>query len=206
MKKSGSAIVDALLLFSSSSSSSEDDDEDDIDQAMESVNRSSGARRTLHHDLTSELYKTAEIDCGDQEEEDEDDQDDHDDVEVSPGVSMEVDTGSHSVLHVGDNWTMSLQPEDDTNDGGSKADTGYGTHTSGYGTSNITPSSASTSHQDSGMVTLHQDNTGGVSVLAPPQPLQQQQQQQQVLMSYHNDNSNDISVGFPLGSSTPTKK
>ena len=34
MKKSGSAIVDALLLFSSSSSSSEDDDEDDDENAV----------------------------------------------------------------------------------------------------------------------------------------------------------------------------
>ena len=170
----------------------------DADQAMESVNRS-GARRTLHHDLTSELYQTAEIHC--------EEEDDNGDNDISGhGVtqdSMDVDTVSHSVLGGGD-WTMSLQQ--DSTDNGSKVDTGYATHSI---TSNMTtePSSASTSRQDSGMVSnAHQDNTAGVSVLQPPAQNQPPNNAANVLMSYHNDNSNDISVGFPLGSSTPTKK
>ena len=80
---------------------------------------------------------------------------------------------------------MSLQAEDET---GSK-DTGYGsasgTHTASI--TNLTPSSPSSSRQEA-------DPGCG-----PAQP--------HGLMSYQvGDNSNDISVGFPLGSSTPTKK
>ena len=95
---------------------------------------------------------------------------------------MDIDTGAAGSQSQSQcqGWTMSLQAEDET---GSK-DTGYGTHTASI--TNITPSSPSSSRQE-------QEPCG------PGQT--------QGLMSYHGgDNSNDISVGFPLGSSTPTKK
>ena len=116
-----------------------------------------------------ELYQTAEIGL-------------HQD---SPGASMDIDNTGAGVSQsqgptLGENWTMSLQAEDET---GSK-DTGYGTHTASI--TNLTPSSPSSSRQEP-------DSCGPA--------------QTHGLMSYHvGDNSNDISVGFPLGSSTPTKK
>ena len=199
-----SPIVKSKRNNSQETSEGDSDDNDDVNEDMETVDKSD-VKRMLSHDLTTgELYQTAEIDCDDD----------------SPGasnVSMDVDTQpgdgvsamSHSVIHLGDNWTMSLPPDDtDSNDGGSKADTGYGTSQNTASMSNITPGSASVSRQDSGVATCpSQDNTCGVSVLVPQPPVQLPQQQHSVLMSYHaNDNSNDISVGFPLGSSTPTKK
>ena len=121
-------------------------------------------------------------------------------------------TLSHSVVHVGDNWTLSMAPEyAEETEGGSKADTGYGTSHNTASITNITPGSASTSRQDSGVTTSTNvtDNTCGLSVLTLPAsaPRPVGQLQQNVLMSYQaNDTTNDISVGFPLGSSTPTKK
>ena len=100
----------------------------------------------------------------------------------SPEASMDIEPGvgvSQSQSQ-SQGWTMSLQAEDET---GSK-DAGYGTHTASI--TNLTPSSPSSSRQE-------QETCGPA--------------QTQGLMSYHGgDNSNDISVGFPLGSSTPTKK
>ena len=127
-----------------------------------------------------ELYQTAELGLHD-----------------STGTSMEVDPAVAVSQSQGptmaDNWTMSLPAEEDT-EAGSKADTGYGTHTASI--TNLTPCSpSSSSRQDSGVSSsaVHQETCGHV--------------QPHVLMSYHGgDNSSDISVGFPLGSSTPTKK
>ena len=99
----------------------------------------------------------------------------------SPEASMDIDTGvgvSQSQSQ-SQGWTMSLQAEDET---GSK-DTGYGTHTASI--TNLTPSSPSSSRQE-------QETCGPA--------------QSHGLMSYNGGDSNDISVGFPLGSSTPTKK
>ena len=195
----------------------ESEENEEVDE-METTDRS-GARRMLHHDLTSgELYQTAEIDC--------DDEEGTDSASVSVNhMSMDVDsatrdgqeasmaTMSHSVVHVGDNWTLSVAPEDaEETEGGSKADTGYGTSHNTASITNITPGSASTSRQDSGVTTSTNvtDNTCGLSVLAPPASAPRPpggQAGQGVLMSYQaNDTTNDISVGFPLGSSTPTKK
>ena len=132
-------------------------------------------------DCEGELYQTAELGQHDE----------------SPANSMDIDLASTVSQSQGptlpDNWTMSLPTEDDT-EAGSKADTGYGTHTASI--TNLTPfsPSSSSSRQDSGVSSaVHQETCGQV--------------QPHVLMSYHGgDNSNDISVGFPLGSSTPTKK
>ena len=99
----------------------------------------------------------------------------------SPEASMDIDTGvgvSQSQSQ-SQGWTMSLQAEDET---GSK-DTGYGTHTASI--TNLTPSSPSSSRQE-------QETCGPA--------------QTHGLISYHGGDSADISVGFPLGSSTPTKK
>ena len=183
-----------------------------------------------------EMYLTAEIDCGEEEEEEEEcdgeeeEQEEQGEQETgSPQeshMSMEVDsatrdvqdqdasmaTMSQSVIHVGDNWTLSTVPEDaEEMEGGSKADTGYGEshNTASPHITNITPGSASTSRQDSGVTpsTNVTDNTCGLSAVAPPASTSScPVPGQNVLMSYHaGDNSNDISVGFPLGSSTPTK-
>merc|ERR1712111_332447 len=167
---------------------------------------------------TCDLYQTAEIDCGVEQEDEEEGApcDAHMSVDVEPGTVDNTGGISRSVVNVGDTWTMSLPPDDTDNDtGGSKADTGYGSSQNTGSISNLTPGSASVSRQDSGVVTgQNQDTTCGVSFLAPTSaptsavvlPQHQEQQQHSVLMSYANDNSNDISVGFPLGSTTPTKK
>ena len=200
---------------SQESSEEEGSEENEEVDEMETTDRS-GARRMLHHDLTSgELYQTAEIEC--------DDELGTDSASVNH-MSMDVDSGtrdgqeasvatlSHSVVHVGDNWTLSMAPEyAEETEGGSKADTGYGTSHNTASITNITPGSASTSRQDSGVTTSTNvtDNTCGLSVLTLPAsaPRPVGQLQQNVLMSYQaNDTTNDISVGFPLGSSTPTKK
>jgi len=193
----------------------EGEENEEVDE-METTDRSGrGARRLLLNDLTSgELYQTAEINCDDEEA--------TDSVPVSH-MSMEVDSAtrdgleasmaSHSVVHAGDNLTLSMAQEDaeddddadDADEGESKADTGYGTSHNTDNTpsiTNLTPGSASC--QDSGVT----DNTSGLSVLAPPasKPQPAEQPQQNILMSYQaNDTTNDISVGFPLGSSTPTR-
>lgn len=170
-------------------------------------------------DMTGELYQTAEIDAIDS-------------ANTSVVVSMDVDsnsvgwvvpqtsgmishsnsnTGETSKSRTGEGWGAStisgegwaVSLPDDT-EGGSRVDTGYITQNAASIT-NLTPSSPthpSLSRQDSGV--CQQETTCGVSVLAPqPQPTHSNN----VLMSYHAaDNTNDISVGFPLGSSTPTKK
>eukprot|EP00092_Neocalanus_flemingeri_P069888 GFUD01085722.1.p1 GENE.GFUD01085722.1~~GFUD01085722.1.p1 ORF type:complete len:155 (-),score=46.34 GFUD01085722.1:66-530(-) len=105
----------------------------------------------------------------------------------------------------GSTWAVSLPDE---TEGGSRVDTGYATHTASI--TNLTPSSPSPhpslSRQDSGVSASQQETTCGVSVLAPPPFPPVRPQPGAVLMSYHTaDNTHDISVGFPLGSSTPTK-
>ena len=169
-------------------------------------------------DVTGELYQTAEIDTADS-------------ADTSVVVSMDVDsnsaagwvvgqtpgmishsnTGETSKSRTGDGWGAStisgegwaVSLPDDT-EGGSRVDTGYMTQNTASIT-NLTPSSPtnpSLSRQDSGV--CQQETTCGVSVLAPQLP---PPNSNNVLMSYHAaDNTNDISVGFPLGSSTPTKK
>jgi len=169
-------------------------------------------------DITGELYQTAEIDTADS-------------ADTSVVVSMDVDsnsgagwvvgqtpgtishsnTGETSKSRTGEGWGAStisgegwaVSLPDDT-EGGSRVDTGYMTQNTASIT-NLTPSSPtnpSLSRQDSGVG--QQETTCGVSVLAPQLP---PPNSNNVLMSYHAaDNTNDISVGFPLGSSTPTKK
>lgn len=209
-------------------SSGEEEPQDDADHTadMETVDRS-GARRMLQHDMTAgELYQTAEIDCdedaADGEEEDHSPAVSHVSMDVDPvtGDSENVSEAamSHSVVHAEDtqdNWTMSMARNDTSSRSGA-VDAGYGSTESTQHTasiSNLTPGSASVSasasglsRQDSGVAGAGADTTCGVSVLAPG-PAPPPAQHSSVLMSYHvNDNSNDISVGFPLGSSTPTKK
>jgi len=113
------------------------------------------------------------------------------------------------VSTIGDTWTVSLP--DDTE--GISRDTAYATQNTASIT-NLTPSSPtpsphpSLSRQDSGLG--QQEASCSVSVVAPPvfPPVQVLPQENGVLMSYHaaDGADNDISVGFPLGSSTPTKK
>ena len=194
-----------------------EEEEGEENEEMETTDRSGrGARRFLLNDLTSgELYQTAEINCEDEEE--------TDSGSVSQ-VSMEVDSAtrdgleasmaSHSVVHVGDNMTLSMAQEDaeveededdadEADEGESKTDTGYGMSHNTPSITNLTPGSASgLSVQDSGMT----DNTSGLSTLAPPASKPQPAEQGQQMTSYQvNDTTNDISVGFPLGSSTPTR-
>jgi len=132
---------------------------------------------TTGGEADGELYQTAELGL----------HDDSPSMDIDPAGAVSQSQGPA----LADNWTMSLPAEDDT---GSKVDTGYGTHTASM--TNLTPSSPSisSSRQDSGVSSaVHQETCGHV--------------QPHVLMSYHGgDNSSDISVGFPLGSSTPTKK
>jgi len=100
-----------------------------------------------------------------------------------------------------------LAEEDSNMNAESRADTGYTTNTA----SSIHPSNLQEDSTNPSLIV--QDS--GVSTSQPPSltvsmilPNQQQNQvvnvQQQVLMSYDAE-GNDISVGFPLGSSTPTR-
>jgi len=212
-----SPIVKNLRNISNETTSEEDESNDEHDMMSVTNNE---VKRVLSNDMTCDLYQTAEIDCGVEHEDEEEGApcEGHMSVDVEPGPVDNTGGISRSVVNVGDTWTMSLPPDDTDNDtGGSKVDTGYGSSQNTGSISNLTPGSASVSRQDSGVVTgQNQDTTCGVSFLAPtsaptsavvlPQHQEQQQQQHSVLMSYANDNSNDISVGFPLGSSTPTKK
>jgi len=175
-------------------------------------------------DMTGELYQTAEIDTADCVDSAETSvvismDVDRDSVvgwaaEQTPGLVSHSNTGDASKSRTGSGWAAStisgegwaVSLPDDT-EGGSRVDTGYLTQNTASIT-NLTPSSPtpsphpSLSRQDSGV--SQQETTGGVSVLAPPA---QPQGSSSVLMSYHaTDSTNDISVGFPLGSSTPTKK
>jgi len=183
-----------------------------------------------------ELYQTAEIDAGEEECADTGSGDTSCvvsmDVDSNSGVgwvasqtglvshSNTVEGWSVSKSRTGEGWAVStisgenwaVSLPDDT-EGGSRVDTGYASHTPSI--SNLTPSSPtpsphpSLSRQDSGVSASQQETTCGVSVLAPPPfpPALPQSSTSNVLMSYHAaDNTNDISVGFPLGSSTPTKK
>ena len=208
-----SPIVKSKRNNSQETSEGESDDNDDVNEDMETVDKS-GVKRMLSHDLTAgELYQTAEINCEDEAT---------DSGSVSQ-VSMEVDSAtrdgleasmaSHSVVHVGDNLTLSMAQEDaeveededntdDADEGESKTDTGYGMSHNTPSITNLTPGSASgLSVQDSGMT----DNTSGLSTLAPPASKPQPAEQPQLMSYQSNDTTNDISVGFPLGSSTPTR-
>jgi len=181
-------------------------------------------------DITGELYQTAEIDTADCVDSADTSMVVSMDVDSNSGVGWAVSQTAGLVSHSntgegwnsksrtaegwgastisGEGWAVSLP--DDT-EGGSRVDTGYVTQNTASIT-NLTPSSPtpsphpSLSRQDSGV--CQQETTCGVSVLAPPPfPPAPPPPSNNVLMSYHAaDNTNDISVGFPLGSSTPTKK
>ena len=180
-------------------------------------------------DITGELYQTAEIDAADCVDSADTSAVVSMDVDSNSGVGWVVSQTPGLVSHSntgegwnsksrtaegwgastisGEGWAVTLP--DDT-EGGSRVDTGYLTQNTASIT-NLTPSSPtpsphpSLSRQDSGV--CQQETTCGVSVLAPPPCPAPPQPSNPVLMSYHAaDNSNDISVGFPLGSSTPTKK
>ena len=93
-------------------------------------------------------------------------------------------------------WTASLLP-----DVTAPTDTGYGSQGPSV-CSGLTSPQPSSSVQDSGL-TSARDESAGVSAIAPEStPVQDTP----VLFSYAAEGGcNDISVGFPLGSSTPTK-
>jgi len=114
----------------------------------------------------------------------------------------------HPSLGWQSSWSLTLPTQDETNADSNvhvDTDTGYNTNTRSLdNTNNIdqTPSQ-NQPHTDSGVSTSHQlpaDLTG--SVLGVPVPLGKSP----YLVSYANETTNDISVGFPLGSSTPSKK
>jgi len=150
---------------------------------------------------TSELYKTAEIP----------------DMTSTSCCNMTCNMASTSCImdtdsNSGAAWGLTLptQDEEDSNmNTESRIDTGYTTNT----VSSIHPSAFQDSVQpsnlemDSGVSTSQQPDLT-VSLILPPQIPQHNQVQQPpvVLMSYAAENTNDISVGFPLGSSTPTKR
>ena len=93
--------------------------------------------------------------------------------------------------------TASLLP-DQTHE--SRVDTGYSTQ---GGASDYTSLGTSACQQDSALVSQG-ERSGGVSVINPPSA--PPAVDKGVLCSYGvAENCNDISVGFPLGSSTPTK-
>jgi len=132
------------------------------------------------------LYKTAEI------------------QNITESCMMDTDSNSGAA------WMLTLPTQgEEENQTESRVDTGYTTNTA----SSIQPSTLqedsgaagpSQSDMDSGVSTSQPpDLTVSLILPAPPQP---HQQPNNVLMSYGAGNSNDISVGFPLGSSTPTKR
>jgi len=106
------------------------------------------------------------------------------------------------------NWSLTLPTQDET-EGASATDTGYNTN-SGYTTNTRSLDNTNAGPGlDSGCVSkmVPADLTSSSVVVPAPPPQPPPQQQQQYLVSYHNDtNTNDISVGFPLVSSTPSKK
>jgi len=117
-----------------------------------------------------------------------------------PVDSTRADTWSASHSERADTWGASHSGAVDT----TRADTGYSTNPSVN--SSLEPPSGCYSRQDSGVaVSLSQQeqSSKAISELRPPEAIQPTSG---VLLSYGaTDTTNDISVGFPLGSSTPTK-
>ena len=100
----------------------------------------------------------------------------------------------------GSGWTASDIPDMTTDE---QADTGYSTNRAGS-RSSLATSSELLPSQDSGAVLSSEQGTGVSAIEMPNAP--NISDGKGTLLSYAADNSNDISVGFPQLSSTPTKK
>ena len=190
------------------------DSEEEEGEEMEASRSEWSARQTLFHDLTSEeMYHTAEINddedaeiqCDEEETEyDVEEEDEDEDVQETDSssvshVSMEVDSASRdgrfqdvSMASMSHSVIQEIYRKDaDELEGGSKADTGYGE-------SKNTLSSASIYRLDSVVrpsTNVTDNNAPAATASMTPLPGAHQ----------NSDNSVDTSVGFPLGSSTPSK-
>ena len=100
----------------------------------------------------------------------------------------------------GSGWTASDIPDITTDE---QADTGYSTNRAGS-RSSLATSSELLPSQDSGAV-HNSGQRGGLSAIELPNGANVTENKAP-LLSYAAENSNDISVGFPQLSSTPTKK
>ena len=100
----------------------------------------------------------------------------------------------------GSGWTASDIPDMTTDE---QADTGYSTNRAGS-RSSLATSSELLPSQDSGAV-HNSGQRGGLSAIELPNGANVTENKAP-LLSYAAENSNDISVGFPQLSSTPTKK
>jgi hypothetical protein len=168
-----------------------EEEEDDLDPEPGANRESTGLDR-------SELYQTAELLVFTEPSED----DSKDGEQVFNEMSCMMDTDSNS----GAGWGLTLPSiaEDSNMNTESRIDTGYTTNTlSSIHPSKLQESSnPSTLNMDSGVSTSQQPDLT-VSLILPqplPTPLDP------VLISYAAEATNDISVGFPLGSSTPTRR
>ena len=85
-----------------------------------------------------------------------------------------------------------------------QADTGYSTNNRVPSPHSLATSSELLPSQDSGAVLSSEQGTGVSAIEMPNAP--NISDGKGTLLSYAADNSNDISVGFPQLSSTPTKK
>lgn len=159
------------------------DDDEKCDEEEDSDMLEPGKEKSISESErdTSELFKTAEVE----------------DTELSLMV-----TDSNSGAAWG--FTLPTLGDSSNNNTESRVDTGYTTNTvsSIQQPSNLQEDSVQPSQMDSGVSTSQQPGDNSVSLIFNQPPLVPTNP---VLMSYGGP-ENDISVGFPLGSSTPTKR
>lgn len=117
-------------------------------------------------------------------------------------ASTAADGWTEHTREEGEGWTASDLPDVTTDD---QADTGYSTNNRVPSNSNsLATSSELLPSQDSGAVLNSEQVTGVSAIELPNAP--DISGGKGTLLSYAAENSNDISVGFPQLSSTPTKK
>ena len=116
-------------------------------------------------------------------------------------ASTAADGWTEHTREEGEGWTASDIPDMTTDD---QADTGYSTNNRVPSPHSLATSSELLPSQDSGAVLSSEQGTGVSAIEMPNAP--NISDGKGTLLSYAADNSNDISVGFPQLSSTPTKK